>query len=166
MTDHPWPTEVSDSLRTFLTEAFPGVQFHAVPLVAYDVATIDLAWTDGPSLHEVDLLALDFVLRIHLDVWGTRTSTSIDRVSSRRTMSPAAEQMLLNMLAEDMALSVPALDMNRVYSLPPLLSSSRYRVEKGTIAEFLDLLFEATSFSFGRAVGNPPAALCSCTLCA
>ncbi|WP_341394460.1 hypothetical protein [Arthrobacter sp. G119Y2] len=166
MMEHPWPCDVAEHLRAFLAEAFPGVQFQAVPMVAYDIATIDVSWTDGPSLHEVDMLALEFVLRVHLDAWGTRIHPKIDRVSNRRTMSPAAEDMLSKALAADMALDFRDLDVDRVYPLPPILASSRYCPRAGTVPEFLDLLFEATSFSLGRAVGIQPVHPCTCALCA
>jgi hypothetical protein len=166
MTDHLWPAEVAERLREFLSEAFPGIHFQAVPLVAYDIATIDVAWTDGPSLHEVDLLALEFVLRIHLDTWGTPVQSRIDRVSNRRTMSPVVEGMLLEALAADMASEVRELDMDQLYLLPPILAASRYRPEKGTVPEFLDLLFEATSFSMVSPAGKPSNLTCTCALCA
>lgn len=166
MTDYSWPAEVAERLRMFLTEAFPGVQFQAVPLVAYDIATIDLAWTDGPTLHEVDLLALEFVLRIHLDAWGTQVQSRIDRVSNRRTMSPVVEAKLLEALAADTGSDVRELDMDQVYALPPILAASRYRPEKGTVPEFLDLLFEATSFSMVSPAVKPLTLPCTCALCA
>ena len=166
MTDHQWPAEVAERLREFLSGAFPGIHFHVVPLVAYDIATIDVAWTDGPSLHEVDLLALEFVLRIHLDAWGSAVGSRIDRVSNRRTMSPAVEGMLLEALASDLGSDVRNLDMDQVYLLPPILAASRYRPEKGTVPEFLDLLFEATSFSTASPDGKPSTLPCSCALCA
>lgn len=161
-----WPQKVAENLRDFLAEAFPGVQFQAVPLVACDVATIDVAWTDGPSLHEVDLLALEFVLRIHLDAWGAGVQPKIDRISNRRTMSQAAEALLFEALAADMALDTRDLDANRVYPLPPVLASSRYCPQAGTVPEFLDLLFEATSFSRESVVGKQPVSPCTCALCA
>lgn len=166
MTDHLWPKEVAGRLADFLSEAFPGVRFRAVPLVALDVATLDLAWTDGPPLHEVDLLALEFVLRIQLDCWGTPVGPRIDRVSNRRTMSPGVEETLLKTLAADMGLAVEQLDMDQVYSLPTVLASARYRMEKGTVPEFLDLLFEATSFRLGRPVRELSNCSCTCSLCA
>lgn len=166
MIEHLWPLEVAGNLRDFLADAFRGVQFQAVPLVACDVATIDLAWTDGPPLHEVDVLALEFVLRVHLDAWGSEVQPRIDRVSNRRTMSPAAEEMLSKVLAAELAIDLRDLDRNRVYPLPPVLAASRYCPERGTIPEFLDLLFEATSFSLGRVVGKAPAVMCTCELCA
>lgn len=166
MTDHLWPNEVAGRLADFLAEAFPGVRFRAVPMVACDVATLDVAWTDGPPLHEVDMLALEFVLRVQLDGWGTPVRPRIDRVSNRRTMSPEAEETLLKTLAGDMGLAVEQLDMDQVYSLPPVLASARYRMEKGTVPEFLDLLFEATSFRLGRPVREFPPCSCTCSLCA
>lgn len=166
MTDHQWPADVAERLREFLSEAFPGIHFQVVPLVAYNIATIDVAWTDGPCLHEVDLLALEFVLRIHLDAWGSDAHSRIDRVSNRRTMSPVVEGMLLEALAADMARDVRELDLDQVYLLPPILAASRYRPEKGTVSEFLDLLFESTSFNMVSPAEKPSTYPCTCALCA
>ena len=169
MTDHLCPTDVSGRLSALLSDAFPGVQFQAVSMVAYDVATIDVAWIDGPSLHEVDLLALNFVLRAHLDSWGTPVRTKIDRISKRRTMSPPTEEMLLQVLASDLGINAADADMEQVFALPPMLVSARYCAEKGTVPEFLDLLFESTSFSaagqYACAV-EPDALRCRCAVCA
>lgn len=171
MTDHSWPTEVSGQLGGFLADTFAGVEFHAAPLVAQDIVTIDVAWTDGPSLHEVDLLALEFVLRIHLDRSDTPVRLSIDRISKRRTMSPSVEATLLKILATDMGVDPGELGKGEVYPLPPVLGSARYSAERGTVSEFLDLLFEATSFDpegpqAELPVGAVDSLACRCVLCA
>ena len=172
MKNHLWPTEVSDRLTEHLSGAFNGVRFRALPLVVYDVVTIDVAWTDGPALHEVDPVALQFVLRWHLDTWGTcqDAGTRIDRISNRRTMSPAAEEMLMKVLTAELGTVPGEQDLECFYALPPVLAASRYRAEKGTIPEFLDLLFEATSFRGagveGGDIGGPDTLLCRCALCA
>lgn len=154
-----------------LSGAFAGVNFRAVPLEVYDVATIDVAWTNGPALHEVDVVALQFILRLHLDTWGTCRASGIciDRISKRRTMSPAVEEMLLDVLAADLGTGTDCLDTERLYALPPVLAGCRYGAEKGTIPEFLDLLFESTSFSgaepVDRYTGGQDDLLCRCSLC-
>ena len=65
-----------------------------------------------------------------------------------------------------MASEVRELDMDQLYLLPPILAASRYRPEKGTVPEFLDLLFEATSFSMVSPAGKPSNLTCTCALCA
>lgn len=171
MEDHLWPTEVSEGLSRFLSGTFSGVTFQADPFIVHNVLTIDVAWTDGPALHEVDLVALQFILSLHLDTWGTflETDTRIDRISKRRTLSPAAEEMLMKILADDLGTASEQPDTERLYSLPPVLASSRYRPKNGTFPELLDLLFEATSFSGaevrGEYAGGPDTLLCRCTLC-
>lgn len=174
MTDRLWPTEVSGRLSELLAAAFTGVRFQIVPLAAYEITTLDVAWTDGPSLHEVDEVALDFVLRAHLDSWGTPRTLRIDRISKRRTMSPSVEERLLKVLASEMGMDAGRVDMEKVHPLPPALGSVRYSAEKGTVREFLDMLFEATSFAAAElnaaepdAGGREPGGLlCRCTLCA
>ncbi|MET4060432.1 hypothetical protein ABIB35_001980 [Arthrobacter sp. UYP6] len=172
MKDPLWPTEVSERLREYLSGTFTGVQFQTAPLAVYDVVTLDVSWTDGPALHEVDLVALQIVLRLHLDTWGTsnEAGSRIDRISKRRTMSPVAEEMLLKVLAADLGTGPGEQDLERFYTLPPVLAASRYRAEKGTIPEFLDLLFEATSFRGSGVgdgdIGGPDTLLCRCALCA
>lgn len=168
MNDRLWHAEVSRRLSDLLTDAFSGVQFEVVPLVALHVATLDVSWTDGPSLQDVDSLALEFVLRIQLESWGTPDRFRIDGISKRRSISPAVEEELLKMLCTDLGMNVMELDMERFYALPSILGSLRYSPENGTIPEFLDLLFEATSFSAAPAVevGEGSTALqCRCARC-
>lgn len=169
MKDYFWPGEVSERLSEHLAGAFTGVDFRTTPLEVYDVATIDVAWTNGPALHEVDLVAMEFILRATLDAWGmppSRTSgVSIDRISKRRTMSPDVEDMLMKVLAADLGVGVDYPDVERLHALPPVLTGCRFGAEKGTILEFLDLLFESTSFTGEEAVGGQDSLLCRCTLC-
>lgn len=170
MKNQLWPVEVSGRLTELLADAFNGVHFQTSPLVAYDVTTLDVAWTDGPPLHEVDSVALGFVLRLHLDAWGTPLSDNItiDRISKRRAMSPAAEEMLMRTLAAELGTDLEDMDMERIHPLPPVLASSRYRAQSGTIGEFLDQLFEATSFSGAPSSlcsGGAGTLLCRCSLC-
>lgn len=171
MTDHLWPAKVSDRLGAFLAGAFTGVRFDVLPLVAYDVATIDVAWTDGPALHEVDLLALEYILHLQLDTGSPASGagTRIDRISKRRTMSPAVESRLLNVLAAELNTDVERLDMERMYPLPPVLASSQC-CANGLVGEFLDLLFESTSISavggLSGGGGGTDTLLCRCVLCA
>lgn len=172
MEDHRWAAEVSGRLSTFLEGSFTGVQFQVLPLVAYDVATIDVAWTDGPPLHEVDLIALEYVLRLHLDLCAAADGLGprIDRISKRRTMSPVVENRLLKVLAANLDTEVEDLDMERMYPLPPVLAAARSGSDKGMVPEFLDLLFEATSIRCVEAsyvgFGEPDSLLCRCVLCA
>lgn len=171
MKDHFWPTEVSERLSEHLAGAFTGVDFRTAPLEVYDVATIDVAWTNGPALHEVDLVALEFILRANLDTWGTPQASGvrIDRISKRRTMSPAAEEMLMKVLAADLGVGADDPDIERLHALPPVLTGCRFGADKGTILEFLDLLFESTSFTGEEAadgyIGGQESLLCRCTLC-
>lgn len=171
MKDHRWAAEVSDKLSTFLEGAFTGVQFQVLPLVAYDVATIDVAWTDGPALHEVDLMAMEWVLRLPLDLCAAADGLGprIDRISKRRTMSPGVEDRLLKVLAADLDTEVEDLDMHRMYPLPSVLAPSRC-CATGTVSEFLDQLFESTSFSGAGALsgggGGSDPLLCRCVMCA
>ena len=152
MEEQLWLEDVSRRLSDLLEEAFAGIRFDVVPLVARHVATLDVSWTDGPSLHEVDLLALEFVLRTELDVWGTSSRFRIDRISKRRSMSPAIEEELLRILRADWGINATELDMEQFYPLPSILRRMRSSPEKGTIPEFLDLLFEATGFSVAPAI--------------
>lgn len=171
MKDHWWAAEVSDELSTFLEDAFTGVQFQVLPLVAYDVATLDVAWTDGPALHEVDLMAMQYVLCLPLDlcVAADGLGPRIDRISKRRTMSPGVEDRLLKVLAAELNTEVEDLDMQRMYPLPSVLTPSRC-CAKGLVGELLDRLFESTSLSAagemsGGGGGSDPF-LCRCVLCA
>ena len=152
MDEQLWLEDVSEQLSCLLEEAFAGVQFDVVPLVARHVATLDVSWTDGPSLQEVDLLALEFVLRSELDVWGTSSRLRIDRISKRRSMSPAIEEELLRILRADWGINVAELDMEQFYPLPSILRRMRSCPGRGTVPEFLDLLFEATGFSGAPAI--------------
>ena len=167
MKDHLWFAEVSGRLSSLLTEAFTGIQFDVVPLVACDIATLDVSWTDGPSLHDVDSLALQFGLRIQLESWDAPHRLHIDRISKRRNISPAVEEELLTTLCADLEMK-EELDMERLYSPPPIVRSLRHCPETGTVPEYLDLLFEATSFNAapGAADGSDLAVLqCRCALC-
>ncbi len=122
MEDHWWAVQVAGRLSTLLEDAFAGVQFQVLPLVAHDVATIDVAWTDGPPLHEVDLIAMEYVLCVHGDLCAAADGSGprIDRISKRRTMSPSMEERLLEVLAVNLATEVEHLDMERMYPLPPV----------------------------------------------
>ncbi|WP_461171191.1 hypothetical protein [Arthrobacter sp. Z1-15] len=168
MKDRLWLAEVSGRLSGLLTEAFTGIQFDVVPLVACDVATLDVSWTDGPSLHDVDTLALQFVLRIQLESWDAPHRLHIDRISKRRNISPAVEEELLTRLCADLETKMTELDMERLYSLPSILGSLRHCPEAGTVPEYLDLLFEATSFHARPAAVDASGLRtlrCRCVLC-
>ncbi|WP_104160039.1 hypothetical protein [Arthrobacter sp. ZGTC212] len=171
MKDHWWAAEVAGRLSTFLEGAFSGVQFEVLPLVAYDVATIDVAWTDGPALHEVDLIAMEYVLRLHVDLCAAAGGLGprIDRISKRRTMSPGVEGRLLKVLAADLNTDVEDLDRQRMYPLPSVLAPSGC-CAKGLVGEFLDQLFESTSLSgvgqMSGGGGSSDSLPCRCVLCA
>lgn len=171
MEDHRWAMQVSDRLSSFLAGAFSGVEFRVLPLVAYDVATIDVAWTDGPALHEVDLLAMEYVLRLPLDLSAAADGLGprIDRISKRRTMSPGVEDRLLKVLAADLDTHVEDLDMHRMYPLPSVLGQSAC-CAAGLVGEFLDQLFESTSLSgageMSAGGGGADPLLCRCVMCA
>ena len=172
MKEHWWPAAVSGRLSALLEDAFTGVGFQVLPLVAHDVATIDVAWTDGPALHEVDLLAMEYVLSLHSDLCAAADGIGprIDRISKRRTMSQPVEEKLLKVLADSLDTDVEHLDMERVYPLPTVLTSARHGAVTGVVPEFLDMLFEATSISGAEAAyvggGEPDSLLCRCVMCA
>lgn len=155
MNDCLWFDHVSKKMSAILEEDFPGVSFDVIPLVAGNVGTLDVSWTDGPSLEEVDSLSLEFVLGTELDAWGTSNHLRVDRISKRRSMSPAVEDKLLRFLAANLGMNVTELDMEQLYTLPPTLVPSIPRLEavlnqvsrhKGTVPEFMNRLFEAAGF--------------------
>ena len=168
MADPGGPSEISGQLSVLLAEAFTGVQFQVSPLVVFDVTTLDVVWTDGPTLHEVDLVALEFVLHQQMECWDgfPDAPARIDRISKRRTMSPATEEMLRKVLVAALGIAEREFGGERMYPLPPALTSLRHRAENGTPTEFMDQLFEATSFSPAEAADKPGAPLCRCELCA
>lgn len=171
MTDHLWVDDVAHQLEAALADAFPGVPFAVAPLVGARVAGIDVAWTDGPPLHQVDQTAQGFVLDQGLAAWpgplaSGASAAGLDRITKRRAMSAATENLLRQVLISK--LGVTDLDPEQLYPLQVFGTHGNSRHQEGTASELLDQLFESSSFvSRVPALGGtePAGFLCLCPAC-
>lgn len=134
--------EAAKRLRTDLDRSFGGVLFRVTAVTAYDTSTIEVVWTDGPPLYAADIVVSRTMRRLESETKPERLPHC--RVSKLRTMSPRAEAKMLSLLAD--ALGTQELDADQVHPVPPMLARQEDRLEMGTVPEFLDLLFEETTF--------------------
>lgn len=144
MTERPWAPALADLLDSELARTFGGVSFQVTALSSYDASSVEVAWTDGPPLYAVDVIIRRSAAAFEVNFLGPRPCLARGCISKRRTMSPEAEEQLLSLLGS--ALGIDEFDMERIHPTPPLLAPLGGRFTVGSVPEFLDALFEKTSF--------------------
>lgn len=153
---------LAGQLQARLAEEFPATAFTVDPLAAHGSATLDVSWTDGPPLHEVDAVSQRFVLGLDVDTWTTGGRHRLEKVGKRRTMSPEAERILLDALKSE--LDIVDGEPDRTYPLPGCLRAPGRSTARAETGELLDLLFESVSFAAGQRA-ELTMARCCCPHC-
>lgn len=144
MTAHSRTLAAVAFLSTDLTQSFGGVEFQVTVMGARDTSPIEVAWTDGPPLYAVDVVVRRAALHYGRNNGETPDHSFAALVSKRRTMSQEAEEEILSLLGS--ALGLEEFDMERIHPTPPFLAGANRRFTAGTVPEFMDDLFEKTSF--------------------
>ncbi|MDK1358745.1 hypothetical protein QNO00_00480 [Arthrobacter sp. zg-Y1219] len=144
MTDGSWAPALAALLDNELTGTFGGVLFQVTALTSFDASSVEVVWTDGPPMYAVDVIIRRSAAYFEVSFLGPRPRLARGCISKRRTMSPEAEEQLLSLLGS--ALGIEEFDLEHVHPTPPLLAAPGGRTTAGTVPEFLDVLFERTSF--------------------